>query len=229
MIRSLLLILLSFNLANGFSQENNQFKLLFQSLSSNNSVINDSTFYAITTKDSIQFSTLKFYVSSLEFYHNNQFVWKESNSFHLIDLLQPENNLISLNIPYGLVFNQLKFTLGIDSTTSVSGAMGGALDPTKGMYWTWQSGYINFKIEGKCSQSPAPKNDFTFHLGGYLYPFSTAQKISFPVKNDVATIQFDLLKFTSQIPFNNINHIMSPGEKSVLLSKLAASYFSVIP
>ena len=229
MIRSLLLILLCFNLANGFSQENKQFKLLFQSLSSNNSVINDSTFHAINSKDSIQFSTLKFYVSSLEFYHNNQFVWKELNSFHLIDLLQPEYNLISLNIPYGLVFNQLKFTLGIDSTTSVSGAMGGALDPTKGMYWTWQSGYINFKIEGKCSQSPAPKNEFVFHIGGYQYPFSTAQQLVFPVNNETATIQFDLLSFISQIQFNNTNHIMSPGEKNVILSKLAANYFFIVP
>ena len=55
--------------------------------------------------------------------------------------------------------------------------MGGDLDPTKGMYWAWQSGYINFKMEGSCSQCLATKNNFEFHLGGYQQPFYAMQTI----------------------------------------------------
>ena len=69
---------------------------------------------------------------------------------------------LALQIPSNIPFSKLKFQLGIDSLTNVSGAMGGDLDPTKGMYWTWQSGYINMKIEGKSNSCKTRKNQFQF-------------------------------------------------------------------
>lgn len=48
------------------------------------------------------------------------------------------------------------------------------------MYWTWQSGYINAKLEGKSNLVNTPTHAFAFHLGGYLNPFQTLQTISIP-------------------------------------------------
>ena len=44
--------------------------------------------------------------------------------------------------------------------------MDGDLDPVHGMYWTWQSGYIQFKLEGLLRDS-AGERKLELHLGGF--------------------------------------------------------------
>jgi len=48
----------------------------------------------------------------------------------------------------------------VDSLANVSGAMSNDLDATKGMYWSWQSGFINLKIEGKSASCKTRKINF---------------------------------------------------------------------
>jgi hypothetical protein len=50
--------------------------------------------------------------------------------------------------------SKITFSAGIDSLTSTAGIQKGVIDPINGMYWAWQSGYVNFKIEGKSSSCP---------------------------------------------------------------------------
>jgi hypothetical protein len=107
--------------------------------------------------------------------------------------------------------------------------MGGDLDPTKGMYWTWQSGYINFKLEGKSTICPTRNNAFEFHLGGYQPPFNclkTALLKSTNQKNIV--VVFDLNQFLSSIDLSKQNQIMSPNNQAVLLSEQAIKSFKII-
>jgi hypothetical protein len=66
----------------------------------------------------------------------------------LIDFDENDSNALCLEIPDDIEFDAIQFNLGLDSLTNVSGALGGDLDPTKGMYWTWQNGYVNFKLQG---------------------------------------------------------------------------------
>jgi hypothetical protein len=115
----------------------------------------------------------------------------------------------------------IQFKLGIDSITNVSGAFGGALDPTKGMYWSWQSGYINFKMEGRVKDK-----NYLLHLGGYSSPFKAVQQVVLPVLHQSNEFKIvlplkDLLQ--KEIPENNI--IMSPSLAAVLISKKIASFF----
>ena len=106
--------------------------------------------------------------------------------------------------------------------------MGGDLDPTKGMYWTWQNGYINFKIEGKSNLSFAKSNDFVFHLGGYQNAFSTLQTIQLPVQNSqVISINMAIDKWIYEIDLNKQNHIMSPSKEAVILANKLSTIFSV--
>ncbi|MDN3675869.1 hypothetical protein QWY90_00740 [Flavobacterium paronense] len=79
--------------------------------------------------------------------------------------------------------------------------MDGDLDPTKGMYWAWQSGYINIKIEGKSTSCKTRNNEFQFHIGGYREPNYMMRKVEFNCNsNDNITIAIDLKDF-----FSNIN------------------------
>jgi hypothetical protein len=190
-------------------------------------LLNDSVF-SKNNGDSIQFETLKFYVSNIEFLNSNKPVWQEKNSFHLLDASVPSSMNINFKVPSHIKYNQLKFNLGIDSVTNVSGALGGDLDPTKGMYWTWQSGYVNFKLEGKSKKCKTRNNQFQFHLGGYQTPNKALQTILLSVK-DIGPIQLsiDLEVFTKQIDFSKQNKIMSPSIDAVLISKKVAQSISV--
>ena len=60
---------------------------------------------------------------------------------------------------------RIYFQIGIDSLTNVSGDLDGDLDPALGMYWAWNSGYINMKLEGKSSSCKSVKKEFQFHIG----------------------------------------------------------------
>ncbi|MCB9334571.1 MAG: hypothetical protein H6586_00360 [Flavobacteriales bacterium] len=178
-------------------------------------VLNDAT------KDDVIITNLKFYLSSFSLTQNNGEVYIEENSYHLIDLSKPE----TVNIAFPLIENKtlenLTFLLGIDSVTNVSGVMGGDLDPTKGMYWAWNSGYINFKIEGTKNSIP-----FEFHLGGYAAPYQTAQKIEVDLKeSEEMVLYLDLSDFLNKIDINTNNKVMSPGKTSQELSILLATLF----
>jgi hypothetical protein len=178
----------------------------------------------------IRLSKFKFYVSKINLFHKNQPVWEEKNSYHLIDLFDKQQSKLTIDIPTKLPYDQIQFELGIDSLTNVSGAMGGDLDPTKGMYWTWQSGYINLKMEGYCSSCNTRNHEFEFHLGGYLPPYQTIQNINLPISN-ARNIQIgvDFFKLLSSIDLGKSCNIMSPGEMGKNLSEKAATMFYVIP
>jgi len=185
-------------------------------------------YYIANSTDSIQIETLKLYISNVEFYNNEQLIYKEKNSFHLIDAADSSTFNLPINFLSKTFFNQIKFNIGIDSITNYGGAMGGDLDPTKGMYWTWQNGYINFKIEGKSNLSIAKNKEFVFHLGGYQNSFSTLQTIQLPVQYlSISPINIAIDKWINEIDLNKQNHIMSPSKEAVLLANKLSTIFSV--
>lgn len=184
--------------------------------------------YSIESGRFISFQTLKFYISNIRFFQDGLLVYTEKNSFHLIDFEDINTKIISLDKADYKNFNQVKFDLGIDSTTNVSGAFGGDLDPTKGMYWTWQSGYINCKMEGKFTDFKKNTNDFEFHLGGYQHPFKSIQTVELML-NDKSDIHIfiDLANFAKGINLSNQKRIMSPCTEAVNISRQLAKCFLV--
>lgn len=114
------------------------------------------------------------------------------------------------------VLAQTTVFLGTDSLTNVSGILEGDLDPIHGMYWSWNSGYINFKLEGYWSNEPQQK--FEYHIGGYRSPFSTFRKIG---SLDASTTQLliDLTPLFVDINENNLTSIMTPGKNAWLFAE----------
>ena len=163
--------------------------------------------------DSIRFDNLKFYFSNMYFSKNGKSVDSLQKKFHLYDSGDSSTSIcIFKSLDYKET-DSLHLTLGIDSITNVSGAMGGDLDPVYGMYWAWQSGYINFKIEGSSPVCNTRKNIFQFHVGGYSFPYASAQKISFVRSfNHSATLTIPLDELLKKIHINTTNNVMSPGK-----------------
>ncbi|MBC7425469.1 MAG: hypothetical protein H7321_02945, partial [Bacteroidia bacterium] len=151
------------------------------------------------------------------------------SDFYLLDASDFSSFSLPVNIPSDLQYDKVKFNVGVDSLTNVSGAMGGNLDPAKGMYWTWQSGYINCKIEGTCSNCQTRNNEFQLHLGGYSEPFNCLQRMEFQHNPNSKNIQLelDLKKFIETSYLSVHPNVMSPNVEAVRLSALFKSCFSI--
>lgn len=189
--------------------------------------LNDTTSF-FSKKDSIEISSIRFYCSSIQFLKDGNKVWEETNSYHLIDFSNKNSSKLNLIVPKNINYDEVKFNLGIDSLTNEMGAMGGDLDPTKGMYWAWNSGYINFKLEGKSSKCRTRNNEFQFHIGGYSFPCNTLQTIVLQISNaEKINVDLDIAKFLSSINLAEENHIMSPSAKALLMAQNIAKSFSV--
>lgn len=173
----------------------------------------------------IEFSVLRFYLTDLTFYSGKN-TWKDKNEFHLLDFEDTSTFIIS-EIPDSA--DSLTFFIGIDSVTNVSGILDGVLDPINGMYWTWNSGYINFKLEGKSSSSTAPDKSFEFHLGGYLSPFPTIQRVAVPIEKNEKGIQLqlDLEELLKNVDLTIQNGIMIPGKDAAELSSKIPTVFRI--
>ncbi len=222
----LLLIICRVNISS--AQNDEAMTLQFNPVFGKEALVLSKSYFSKNNNDSIQFDILRFYISGIELLLNGKTVWKESNSFHLVDASVISSLQINLNTSSKQEFDKLKFNMGIDSTTNVAGAMGGDLDPTKGMYWTWQSGYINFKLEGKSKACNTRNNEFTFHLGGYQYPYNTLQSVLLNAKNsNELSIIINAEEMISKIDLSKQNHIMSPGKKAVLLSNELTKVFEI--
>ena len=204
-----------------FSQTVVQFELVY-----------DSVVFAphrLNENDSL--SKLKFYISHLKLKVKDKQIFVPKQQHCLVDFQRDSaaSRLILINTIEEKNVQEIEFTLGVDSKTSAEGIGEGALDPVNGMYWTWQSGYINFKMEGVSENSPARKNQFQLHLGGFRKPHVSAQKIKLSVENPSSKIKicFDLKIFMDSIDLKGQHTIMSPSKETVSLSKLAQSCFYV--
>lgn len=173
----------------------------------------------------IDVEAFKCYVGNFTVLENGIESWTDS-TYYLLDAKDPES--LVLNLPFSGMrnYDALTFDLGVDSATSVAGVFGGDLDPTNGMYWTWNSGYVNFKLEGTHPQSAQVKKAITYHLGGYRAPHKTVRRITLPVKPEQEKIiTIDLKRFLDSLDVANQYKVMSSGAEAARLSDLAARCF----
>jgi hypothetical protein len=159
-----------------------------------------------------------------------------SASYHLVDLSDSASCQIRGLTESG-TFHEFQFILGVDSVAQVSGAQTGALDPLKGMFWTWNSGYQSFKIEGTSPQSDQPSHLIAYHVGGYRFPYSTVWSLKFSCGDTVRllpdkTIRMeipwemdDFFEGPHAIRIKDLSDCMTPGEQSRRVSENFISAF----
>jgi hypothetical protein len=190
------------------------------------SLVINKNYFSETINDSVSIQSLRFYLSDINLIKNGRKIYQVKNQPNLIDISKKLQ--VKLFTKSELEFDAIQFDIGVDSLSQVSGAMGGDLDPMKGMYWSWQSGYINFKLEGKSNICNTRNHVFQFHIGGYISPYNSIQHIILPIQNKTnINIKLNIKKLLSQIDLKNLNQIMSPSEKSVEISKQFANFFSI--
>jgi methanobactin biosynthesis MbnP-like protein len=133
-------------------------------------------------------SAFRFYVSAIQMINTDSGKVFElpKDKYYLVDFADSAASEIRIGVqPFK--YNRIAFTIGVDSARNVSGAQTGALDPTKGMFWTWNSGYIMAKLEGTSPAAATPNNAFEYHIGGFRTGENVVQKITllFPFTTDI--------------------------------------------
>ncbi len=157
------------------------------------------------------FSALRFYLSEIRIFTSKG--KSEIKKIHLFDL-EDSSSYELLTARDGI--SSIAFLLGTDSVTNVSGILEGPLDPLLGMYWTWNSGYINFKLEGKSNRSVLPDKSFEYHIGGYLPPFATSRWMQFdiPSSKEEIRIELHLDEWLNNINIEKSASVLIPGEQA---------------
>jgi hypothetical protein len=210
-----------------FAQEKKDSLVLRLNLKFNDKTLERNKKYISESKDTLEIEVFKFYVSNINIQYSDASTFSEYNSYHLIDIENPNSLLIPIAKTSDKSISKVVFLIGVDSLASVSGAMSGDLDPTKGMYWAWQSGFINMKIEGKSSSCKTRKNAFQFHIGGYMKPNYAIRTIELKPINSNLEINVDVAELFKYINLKDNNSIMIPGEKAMELADKAVGMFSV--
>ena len=210
---------ISLLIVNLYTPSSEKIDVLIQ-LNYNNEKIVLSKSYQNNYADNFIINKLQFYISDLRFYSQNKEVLEYHKKYILIDI-ENENSL-KISIPSNLMFDQVLFNIGINEETNKTGAKGGDLDPIHGMYWTWNSGYINFKLEGLYNNN----NEFMFHIGGFMKPYNTLQKVKInkaKEHNNKLELNFD--RFLNSLDFN-LDKILSPGKNALKSSNMLAKSFN---
>lgn len=155
----------SFNLRINFTPVFDTVKLSF-----------DST-YTNFWKEPFSVSAFKFYVCKFDLINTDSGTVYHINpeKYFLIDAADSTSWAVKLaSKPFR--YNRISFLIGVDSIRNVSGAQTGALDPTKAMFWTWNSGYIMAKLEGNSPLSSIANNKIEYHIGGFAGPENVLRK-----------------------------------------------------
>lgn len=135
-----------------------------------------STTYTNGSDEEFTVTKFNYFISNVALKKADGSVVKFADQYFLIRQSDPTTWEPELKDVPAADYSEISFTIGVDSTRSVSdiAARTGVLDPTAygddGMYWSWNSGYIFVKMEGTSPVVPlnsAGKRAFEMHIGGY--------------------------------------------------------------
>lgn len=109
--------------------------------------------------------------------------------------------------------NKISLLFGIDSAIQVGGVGTGALDPLRGMYWTWQTGYVQWKMEGAI-RVDGVESPMELHLGGFDGP--TNAQVLMPIclvdpSSDSVVANWDISPFIAEVVRRKKFGVMSPS------------------
>ncbi|MEY4543553.1 MAG: hypothetical protein RL411_1630 [Bacteroidota bacterium] len=155
-------------------------------------------------------STVSVRIDKLRWYVSLPTAGKKGSKAWLLDLADSASLDQQMSRP---VNNKISLLFGIDSTIQVGGVGTGALDPLRGMYWTWQTGYVQWKMEGAI-RVDGLESPLELHLGGFDGATKSQSMLSdyliYPTTNSVIA-QWDILPFLAEVVHQKKYGVMSPS------------------
>ncbi len=164
--------------------KNNAVILRFENFVGMDSLKLDDVTYKNEIGQSYTVSKFKYYISniSLKTDAGKEFIVNRS---YLIDEEETGAQTIELKDVPAQYYTSINFIIGVDSLHNCSGIQAGDLDPVKGMFWAWNTGYIFLKLEGKSPSSTTKGNIFEYHIGGFTKPNNCIRRIHLKIEKSV--------------------------------------------
>lgn len=164
------------------------------------------------------------------------------DSYHLLDAGDSASLTIRLRAD-ARPFRRISFQAGVDSIRNISGAQTGALDPLNGMFWTWNTGYINVRLEGQSPNANTPDGRFEYHIGGFRTGESTRRVVSLDIPGGQALtldpavvtearidIEMDMwFQSDHELPISGGARVTAPGPEAVRHADNCARMFTLGP
>jgi hypothetical protein len=189
----------------------------------------DTATYTNAMKQNFTVTNFKYYISNIKLKGTNGNIYSKDDGYYLIKQDDESTWTAELDEVPDASYSGVSFTVGVDSLHNCSGAQSGALDPINGMFWTWSSGYVFMKLEGKSPVSKQPGHIFEYHIGGYREPNNFIRTVNLKfdkgpmniktdkttrlyIKTDAAKIlagknKIDIAKLSSVTDFHNASKI----------------------
>lgn len=203
----------------------------------------DTVTYQNFFNEAFTVKAFKFYIHAIELINTDsaKIFHVGDQKYFLVDFADTNAAILKLGVkPYK--YNRIAFTIGVDSALNVSGAQTGALDPAKGMFWDWNSGYIMAKLEGTSPVSTAPAKTFMYHIGGYTKAESVIKKVTLlfpfgeevdmkPMKTTGITVTadaYDWFNSPHDIRISANPAVMGPGTLAQQIAENYAKMFTVV-
>jgi len=194
-------------------------------------------YYVNENGDTLYIDLFRFYMTNFSVTDAQSFKeYQCQDSNHLIDAEDTATEKFSLTVPAG-EYGELSFIAGVDSIANTSGANSGDLDPVKGMYWAWNSGYIMAKLEGHSKVCKTLHQAFEFHIGGYMPPYNTARGVSLELPhtitvkaggNTIIRVKANAAAwFSGLLDLSTTNDITIPGKEAAMMADNYAQMFTV--
>ena len=226
----LFLLMATFTLLHKGATAQQQLQLLFQHVVGNKPLQLFEQTYHNSFGEPFTVYRFRYYVSNIVLY-NGSLKQAIPNAYFLIDEDDSLSKRITLNHKLDKV-TAIEFMLGVDSIRNISGVQTGDLDPAKGMFWTWNSGYIFAKLEGVSDSCHTPGNAFALEPGGFRNGENALRtvRLSIPDDRNSVTIVADVLKWfqsvhSLQLADNPTCH--RPGKLAMQLADNYATMFSL--
>ncbi|MBL7921532.1 MAG: hypothetical protein JNJ40_14530 [Bacteroidia bacterium] len=176
----------------------------FNALADNLPLIPTTKWYINANGDNYTITRFNYYISNIKLKKDDGSVFYETESYHVIKHLEGAKSFTVSGMPEG-DYNQIEFTIGVDSARNVSGAQVGDLSPDSLMFWTWSTGYIFFKLEGEYQTlNSMPGATYAMHIGGFAGKDNCLKKCTFNLTNKISVKKDNQPKIFYDVNINEI-------------------------
>lgn len=209
----------------GYSQSNIQFKFYF-----NHQIWQEDSIYFNSAKEALQINRFMFYTSQWKAINTQNDTIELSKEHYLVNIQDGQSLKLPFQIPVNI--KKIIFNIGVDSIKNTTGIQTGVLDPAKGMFWTWRSGYIMAKLQGTSPQANTAGNRFSYEVGGFQLPYNAVRTIVLALTpkqatNQSLTIQTQLDKWFSGKHLIQISENPNCHNAGKLAMQLADNYATI--
>lgn len=218
--------------------KNGTVKLEFTHVVGSENLVMNTAVYKNQNGDDYTVTKFNYYISNIKLNKADGSAFTELESYHLLEQSAPSTlNFDIANVVPGN-YKSITYTIGVDSARNTAGVQSGALDPAKGMFWSWSTGYIMLKLEGTSPQSTQAGNMYQLHGGGFKGTNSVLRTITLNLPQELVVngnenhihISADVRKTlggSNPINFANTSVIMSAGASAKAFADNYQNMFTV--